>query len=177
MTAQVINTSSAMAQAITPHLKSIWRYALSLSGKTDIADDLTQSTVLRAMEKYVQFRPGSNLVAWCLSICRSIWLNEMRSQSIRKTQSMTASAEIQDLAGNSDTEMNILASQVFSHLMELPEAQRETALLVYVEGFKYSEAAELLSVPIGTVMSRLAVVRGKLKHLGQATMAPSAKGI
>lgn len=174
--ALAINTPSAMAVAITPHLKSIWRYAFSLCGKADVADDLTQSTVLRAMEKYFQFRPDSSLVAWCLSICRSIWLNDMRSQSIRKTQSMSASAEVQDMAMNTDTEMNIFANQVFTHVMELPEAQRETAILVYVEGFKYSEAAELLDVPMGTIMSRLATVRGKLKHLGQTTMAPTAQG-
>lgn len=162
-----------MASAITPMLKSIWRYAFSLSGHPDTADDLTQSTVLRAMEKHDQFRPGSNLVAWCLTICRSIWLNEVRSQAIRKTQSMTGSVEIEEIAANFDTETNIFARQVFSKVMELPEAQRETAILVYIEGFKYSEAAELLDVPIGTIMSRLAVVRGQLKHLGQSKTAPN----
>lgn len=165
-----------MAAELTPHLASIWRYALSLSGKPDIADDLTQSTVLRAMEKHHQFQANSHLIAWSLTICRSIWLNDLRAQSIRKTQSLTTSTEIEDVIANFDVETNIFASQVFSQVMELPEAQRETVMLVYVEGFKYSEAAKILGVPIGTIMSRLAVARGKLKHLGDATLALQKQG-
>lgn len=171
-----LNTPAAMAGAVTPHLGSIWRYALSLSGKPDIADDLTQATVLRAMEKHAQFRPDSNLTGWCLTICRSIWLNELRSNAIRKTKSLSSTTEIQEIVAHFDVETNILAAQVFTQVMELPEAQRETVILVYVEGFKYSEAAEILDVPIGTIMSRLSVARSKLKHLGQAVQAPTAQG-
>jgi DNA-directed RNA polymerase specialized sigma24 family protein len=68
LTALLIETPAAMANAITPHPGSIWRYALSLSGKPDLADDLTQTTVLRAMEKHLQFRRERNLTAWCFSL-------------------------------------------------------------------------------------------------------------
>jgi RNA polymerase sigma-70 factor (ECF subfamily) len=64
--------------------------------------------------------------------------------------------------GAEQIETNILAGQVLRQAMGLPEAQRETLLLVYVEGFTYQEAAKVLDVPIGTVMSRLAAVRLKL---------------
>ncbi len=63
------------------------------------------------------------------------------------------------------TETNILAAQVSSEIGRLPDAQRETVLLVYAEGFSYREAADFLGVPIGTIMSRLASVRERLGHL------------
>jgi len=62
-------------------------------------------------------------------------------------------------------EANIFAAEVLKGVMELPDAQRETLLLVYVEGFTYKEAAEILEIPIGTVMSRLAAARKKLAGL------------
>ncbi len=58
--------------------------------------------------------------------------------------------------------MNLLAREVLLEVMALPEAQRATVVLVYVEGYSYKEAAEILGIPIGTVMSRLAGARGKL---------------
>ena len=64
-----------------------------------------------------------------------------------------------------DAETNIFYAQVFRAVMDLPEAQRITVFLVYVEGFSYKEAAEHLQIPIGTVMSRLAAARCKLAAL------------
>lgn len=176
LTDLLIESPAAMAKAITPHLGSIWRYALSLSGKPDLADDLTQSTVLRAMEKHLQFRRESNLTAWCLSICRSIWLNELRGRSFRKTQSISIFSDAETVHADMNVEASVFAKQVFSKVMELPEAQHQTVIVVYVEGFKYTEAAAFLDIPVGTVMSRLAVARSKLKHLGQVAMTTTAQG-
>lgn len=62
-----------------------------------------------------------------------------------------------------DTETNILAREVLSLVTGLPEAQRVVVMLVYVEGFRYREAADVLEIPVGTVMSRLAAARKALK--------------
>ena len=62
-------------------------------------------------------------------------------------------------------EVNILTAEVLTAVGRLPEAQRETALLVYAEGYTYAEAATALGVPIGTIMSRLAAVRAALAKL------------
>ena len=67
--------------------------------------------------------------------------------------------------GLREIETNIFAAQVFREVLELPEAQRETVLLVYVEGLTYREAADVLNVPMGTIMSRLAAARLKLSEL------------
>ena len=154
-----------MRQSVQDCLPNIWRFALSLSGSPDTADELTQATCLRALEKSEQFIEGNKPVAWLLTICRSIWLNQLRSQKIRASQSLDTVPEnaLADL--NSDTETNIFAREVFTHVMTLPEAHRETVMLVYVEGFSYREAAELLKIPMGTVMSRLSAARQKLASL------------
>ena len=156
-----------LAKAIEKHVPAIWRFALSLSGRPDMADDLTQSTCLRALERSHQFQPGGNLRGWVLSICRSIWLNEVRSMAIRKTGSLDGAteADLIDLAPSQET--NIFARQVFQHVMELPEAQRSAVELVFVQQMTYREAAEVLGVPIGTIMSRLATARRKLASLNQ----------
>ena len=67
--------------------------------------------------------------------------------------------------GAQEIETNILASQVLREIGRLPEAQRETVLLVYAEGYRYAEAAETLGIPVGTVMSRLAAARTALSNL------------
>ena len=75
-------------------------------------------------------------------------------------------------------ESNILAGQVLRKVQALPEAQRETVFLVYVEGLSYREAAETLGIPIGTIMSRLAAARAKLAGLGTGPegAAPHGEG-
>ena len=150
---------------IERHLPAVWRFALSLSGSQDVAQDLTQSTMLRALEKEAQFK-GGNLAAWCMTICRSIWLNERRAAVLRTHQSLSLVPEEAIKDEKPSSEENFFATEVFTKVMDLPEAQRETVVLVYVEGFAYREAAEILDVPIGTVMSRLAVARAKLVNWG-----------
>ena len=75
---------------------------------------------------------------------------------------MTAIEDIELTDDRPDPESNILAREVLLEVLALPEAQRTAVVLVYVEGYSYKEAAELLDIPIGTVMSRLAAARGKL---------------
>ncbi|MBM7068570.1 RNA polymerase sigma factor [Actibacterium sp. 188UL27-1] len=161
--------SQDVRSGLPDNLGSIWRFALALSGDATVADDLTQSTCLRAIEKAGQFRVGTNLTAWLLTICRSIWLNQLRAQKIRITQSLDVTPENLLCDMQPEIETHIFAAQVFSQVMQLPEAQRETVLLVYVEGFGYREAAGILDIPIGTVMSRLATARRKLADLAKET--------
>jgi RNA polymerase sigma-70 factor (ECF subfamily) len=149
---------------LEPSLARLWRYALVLSRARDVADDLVQATCLRAIERADQFVPGTRVDRWLFAILRSIWLNEIRSRRIREgggfvdTDSLTTD-------GEREIEMNITTSQVLRAIDRLPEAQRETVLLVYGEGYSYAEAAAALGVPIGTIMSRLAAGRAALAKL------------
>ena len=148
------------------NLARLWRYGLVLSGARDIAEDLVQATCVRALERAEQFQPGTRLDHWLASILRSIWLNELRSRRVRVGGGLVDASEALVVDGAHEIETNIFAAEVLRAVGRLPEAQREVVLLVYAEGRSYSEAAELLGVPIGTVMSRLSAARmtiGKLK--------------
>ena len=156
----------AVKAGLREHLRRLWRYGLVLSGSRDAADDLVQATCLRALERAHQFRPGTHLDRWLMTILHSIWLNDIRAARYRQGQGLVDAEAALVFDGAENMETNISASQVLTHVQSLPEAQRETVFLVYVEGFSYREAAELLEIPIGTVMSRLAGARAKLASLG-----------
>jgi RNA polymerase sigma-70 factor, ECF subfamily len=147
------------------HLARLWRYGLVLSGARDVAEDLVQATCLRAIERADQFQAGTNLGNWLFAILRSIWLNEIRSRRIRQGGGFVDASEALVVDGAREIETNIFASEVLREIGRLPEVQREVLLLVYAEGRTYGEAAELLSIPIGTVMSRLAAARLSLAKL------------
>jgi RNA polymerase sigma-70 factor, ECF subfamily len=126
------------------------------------AEDLTQATCLRAIERADQFTPGTRLDRWLFSILRSIWLNQIRSDRVREGEGIVDAETTLSFDGVQAMEMNIMTAQVLKKLSVLPTAQRETALLVYAEGYSYAEAAAMLGIPIGTVMSRLSAVRAAL---------------
>jgi len=149
------------------HLRRLWRYGLLLSRDPDMADDLVQATCLRALERSAQFTLGTRLDRWLFTILRSVWLNELRARRVRTGRGRVDAEAVLVEDGRVQTEANILAAQVLRKMLDLPEEQRETVLLVYAEGYTYREAAALLGIPIGTVMSRLATARGKLGALCQ----------
>jgi RNA polymerase sigma-70 factor, ECF subfamily len=150
---------------LEPSLARLWRYALVLSRARDAADDLVQATCLRAIERADQFVPGTRVDRWLFAILRSIWLNEIRSQRIRQGGGFVDAEDALITDGAREIEMNITAAAVLRAIDLLPEAQRETVLLVYGEGYSYAEAAATLGVPIGTIMSRLAAGRAALAKL------------
>jgi RNA polymerase sigma-70 factor (ECF subfamily) len=136
-----------------------------LSGDSDVAHELVQATCLRALEKCEQFQPGTQLSRWVYTILSSIWKNELRSRKVRMGQGFV-DPEIALVAdGIREMDMNLLARQVLKQVERLPEGQREAVFLVYGEGLSYREAAEILDVPQGTIMSRLAAARQKLAEL------------
>ena len=150
---------------LEPSLARLWRYALVLSRSRDAADDLVQAACLRAIERADQFVPGTRVDRWLFAILRSIWLNDLRSQRIRRGGGFVDAEDALTIDGAREIEMNITASAVLRAIGRLSEAQRETLLLVYAEGYSYAEAAATLGVPIGTIMSRLAAGRAALAKL------------
>jgi RNA polymerase sigma-70 factor (ECF subfamily) len=150
---------------LEPCLPRLWRSAVVLTSSDDAANDLVQATCVRAIERAHQFTPGTRLDRWLFAIERSIWLNEVRARRIREGGGLVEAEQALTFDGAQDIEMNTLAAEVLTALWRLPEVQRETALMVYGEGYTYAEAAAALSVPIGTVMSRLATVRAALAKL------------
>jgi RNA polymerase sigma-70 factor (ECF subfamily) len=152
---------------LEPCLARLWRFALVLSGTSDTAEDLVQATCLRAIERADQFVAGTRLDRWLFVILRSIWLNEIRAQKIREGGGFVDAENALWINGEKEVETRVLAAEVLIAIGESSEAQRETALLVYGEGYSYAEAASTLGIPIGTVMSRLAAVRSEVAKLNK----------
>ena len=145
--------------ALVPRLR---RFALVLSQSSHTADDLVQSAVERALTRYHQWRVGSRVDTWVFTILHSIWKNELRARAIRQGRGFVDADTLPDESPTCGVERTILLDQVYKQVNALPEAQREAMVLVYVEGYAYAEAAAILGIPGGTLMSRLARARASL---------------
>ncbi|WP_299836047.1 RNA polymerase sigma factor [Pseudomonas sp.] len=156
------------------HLARLWRYGWVLSRQRHVADDLVQATCVRALERAAQFAPGTRLDRWLLTIMHSIWLNEVRAQRVRQGQGFVDAQSELSFDGEQHAQSHVLASQVIKRVNALPEAMREAVFLAYVEGLSYREVAEVLNIPMGTVMSRLATARLKLAEAHSPSAASSA---
>lgn len=155
------------------HLARLWRYGLLLSRQRHVAEDLVQATCVRALERAGQFVPGTRMDHWLMTILHSIWLNEVRSRRVRQGLGHVDVDHVPAFDGEHAALTHVLASQVIRRVDALPEAQRETVFLAYVEGLSYREVAQVLDVPIGTVMSRLAAARAKLAEYPPLQAVPN----
>lgn len=145
------------------HLARLRRYGVLLSRRSDVADDLVQATILRALERAWQFQAGTRLDRWLFSILHSIWVSELRARKVRTGRGLVDAADAAlAFDGAAQTETHVAANQLLRLAEALPEAQKTAVRLAYVEGLSYSEVAERTHVPVGTVMSRLASARIKL---------------
>ncbi|AZQ68692.1 RNA polymerase sigma factor [Silicimonas algicola] len=141
-------------------LPALRRYALSLCRKSDIADDLVQTCVERALAARVRYDPGERLDPWLFRILRNAWLDMTRRMVTRGTEidvTETPEAAIQD--GARVTEAVLFLHETERAMAALPDDQREVLHLVCFEELSYAETAEVLGIPKGTVMSRLARAR------------------
>lgn len=156
-----------MAQAIGPMLIEILprlrRYALSLSRAADIADDLVQSACERALVTTSELRDDLRFDAWMFRIVRNLWYDRTRRLKTRGEEiDVTTRDDLAAIEGEKVPERRLLLRRVAAAMDALPPEQREVMLLVCVEGLAYREAAEVLDVPVGTVMSRLARARKRV---------------
>jgi RNA polymerase sigma-70 factor (ECF subfamily) len=145
--------------ALEPCLARLWRYALTLSLASDTAENLVEATCARAIARADQFVVGTRLDRWLFAMLRSIWLNEIRARRVRERGGFADGDDALSTDGAHPTETNIFTAEVLKGISRLPEAQRETVLLVYAEGYSYVEVSVAMEIPIGTVMSRLAAAR------------------
>jgi RNA polymerase sigma-70 factor, ECF subfamily len=148
------------------HMPRLWRFALRLARNTHDAQDLMQQSYLRAIERRHQWQPATSLISWLFAIMYSQWINELRSPQRRRQASFVSTDDFEAEGApepaaslSVDPEFALMCKQVVESVGELPEAQRLVMILVAVEGLSYREAADVLDVPIGTVMSRLARAR------------------
>jgi RNA polymerase sigma-70 factor (ECF subfamily) len=145
---------------ILPRLR---RFAFALTGDLDKADDLVQDTCERALERLHQWQPGTKLDSWMYRIAQNVWLDQYRARKVRREQAALDEAEnFAGSDGRTVTETRLTLAAVNDGIRRLPADQQVLVAMVCVEGLSYKEAASILEIPIGTVMSRLARARQAL---------------
>ena len=154
------------------YLDGLYRYAVMLSRNPTQAEDLVQETCLRALRAMPGLRPDSNVKSWLFTILRNIWFNQLR-QWRRAPQIVGLESDGTGPIGVADTAKdphatyvsNIEQEQVRNAIQQLSIAHREIIILREYEELSYQEIATILECPLGTVMSRLASARSKLRDL------------
>lgn len=140
-----------------------------------MAEELVQSTCVRALERSAQFTPGTRIDRWLFSILHSIWASDLRARKVRLGQGFVDPDALLAADSHATSDENRQFQRIMQQVNALPEAQRNALFLVYVEGLTYQEAAETLSVPIGTIMSRLAAARATLARQSATSPVPQEK--
>jgi RNA polymerase sigma-70 factor, ECF subfamily len=152
-------------------LPRLSRFATGLTRDRSEADDVLQAACERALSRIDQWNPETRLDSWMFRIIQTIWWNELRARKVRELHLHREQAE-QAKLDHAGPDAQLLLLRAEQEIFQLPEDLRVILLLVCVEQLSYREAAEVASIPIGTVMSRLARARLLLmERLGLAAEA------
>jgi len=149
------------------HVPRLRRYARALVANRELADDLVQDTLERALSRLAQFKADTDLRAWLFTIMHNLFVNQVRKASAR---SVHVSIDDEDFDG---IDIAVPASQtnplevrdLDQALQRLPAGQRAVVLLVGLEEMSYTDVASALDIPVGTVMSRLSRGRERLRAM------------
>lgn len=158
-----------MKKELTVLMPMLRRFAYSLTGSPHDADDLLQNTIERLLSKGVP--EEVELAKWAFRVCRNIWIDEYRARKIRNNAAQLPELEEPTVDGENVIYNEITLGEVNNAMDKLPDDQRSIIALVAVQGMSYKEVAETLSIPMGTVMSRLARARIALSQFLNSSAA------
>ena len=159
-------------EACVPALR---RYARALTRNIDLADDLVQDCLERAIAKRGLFRPTGPVRAWLFTILLNLYRNGLRSSHRRGEQVDIDS--VPEFSTPAPQPGHIALAEMARAIETLPLEQKEALLLVALEGLPYQEAADILQVPIGTLMSRLGRARSALRVLTGTPAEPHLRTV
>ncbi len=142
--------------ALLPRLR---RFARGLTGSAVDADDLVQAASERALARRHQFQEGTRFDSWMFRIVQTIWIDQIRARDVRKEDGDIGEERLGSDEPVRRVEARLALAEVRRAVERLPPDQRTALLLVTVDGLSYKEAAEVVGVPVGTIMSRLARAR------------------
>ncbi len=173
----MVGSTQSFRIQLTTLLPRLRRFGHALTGNTDDADDVVQAALEKALKRERQFQPGTRLDSWMFRIMQTTWIDMTRSQRVRSSRAGTmeeASFAVGE-DGRSSFIARIQLSETRRAMQAMPDEYSAALALVAIEGFTYKEAAEMLDVPIGTIMSRvsrgrqaiIAAVNGKATHSGE----------
>lgn len=138
--------------ALLPRLR---RFARTLTRSVPEADDLVQDACLKALKNADQWDPSQPLDRWLFRIVRNTWFSELRKRQVRLGAGQVPAEEATELVDIETGEAQAVAGDLRRQVDALPAELGAVLLTVSVEGYSYAEAAELLDIPVGTVMSRI----------------------
>ena len=158
-------------------IPALRRYALALVRDRDRADDLVHDCLVLAIGKQHTRREDTDLRAWMFTILHNVFVSQRRRQNIRPDATYLDDTTAQAVGHRANQEDRLLWRDMLRALAQLPEEQRIVVLLVSVEDLSYAETATVVGVPIGTVMSRLARGREKLRQLTGSEARPALRRV
>jgi RNA polymerase sigma-70 factor (ECF subfamily) len=161
--------SAAFEELALPLFDSLYNFASWLVHNKSNAEDLVQETYLKALRSFASFQPGTNFRAWMFRILRNTFLSSRSALGRRINVEIDSEVDVPELPVTSATPESLLIERsqenaVRSAIEHLPVIFREVLLLCDVEDASYREISEILSIPIGTVMSRLARARKTVRE-------------
>jgi RNA polymerase sigma-70 factor (ECF subfamily) len=154
-----------------PYLDAVYRAAFALTGRKEMAEDLSQATFLKALKNFGKFQAGTNCRAWLLTILRNTWYDQLRHKKIAGPTAAIDEMEIAEKPHQPETTWtdaedlleNFSDEQIIAAMCELGDEQRLTLYLTDVEQLSQKEVAEITGVAEGTVKSRASRARKQLK--------------
>jgi RNA polymerase sigma-70 factor (ECF subfamily) len=170
-----MNAPPAFAQQLLDAIPRLRRYTRSLVFDAATADDLVQTALERALNHWRQFDPKRELVLWLLAIAHNAFLDSLRRDKHLDVVAPERVSEVLDRERHHEPDIG-LQMDLAAALARLVPDQRSALLLVIVEQLSYAEAAEVLQVPEGTVMSRVSRARAVLRSWLDGS-APSAASV
>jgi RNA polymerase sigma factor (sigma-70 family) len=161
--------STGFEELALPLFDALYNFARWLVHDSHDAEDLVQETYLKALRSFASFQSGTNFRAWMFRILRNNFLSSCSKLERRMTVAMDSEEDGPELAVDTETPETILMNRFHSQLVQraiadLPMHYREALLLCEVEEMSYQEIAEILTIPMGTVMSRLARARKAVRE-------------
>lgn len=155
---------SRFLDEIEGSVPALRRYARALTHNADLADDLVQDCLERAIRKNRLWRPSGPLQAWLFKVLLNVYRNDLRRRR-RALDTASLSSMAVEPHMPSASPSRLAFADTARAMQALPPEQREALLLIALEGMSYSEAAGVLEIPLGTLMSRLARARAALRSL------------
>ena len=146
---------SDLKQDMIDLLPRLRRFARTLTRSVTEADDLVQESCLRALSRQDQWDPNQPLDRWLFRIMRNTWVSEIRKRQVRFGEGQIPAEDATELVDIVTGEAAAVAGDLRQFIAQLPTELGSVLLAVSVEGYSYAEAAELLDIPVGTVMSRV----------------------
>ena len=174
-------SSGAFEQLAMPHFDRLYNFACWLTHDRQEAEDLVQETYAKALKGFSSFQPGTNFRAWIYRILRNAFLTSRTGLQATATVPLDLDGETEALPTVKETPESILLQRsdlelVQKAMEQLPVAYREVLLLCEVEEMSYQEISATLSIPIGTVMSRLSRARQALRTAVRKKQGSQTKG-